>query len=67
MAVVHPKGSDDKTRQLVKRMSKKDLEVFQIDIAKIDLKQWHVQKSAMFRSQCTQVKGITTGKIAVKL
>jgi hypothetical protein len=48
-------------------MSKKDLEVFQIDIAKIDLKQWHVQKSAMFRSQCTQVKGITTGKIAVKL
>ena len=48
-------------------MSEEDLKVFPIDLDKIDLKLWHVQKSAAFRAQSTQVKGVTTGKIRVKL
>lgn len=64
---MHPKGCDDKTRALVQRMSKQDLRIFPIDVTLLDLPEWHKQKSAMFRSQVTQVKGIATGRIPVKL
>lgn len=48
-------------------MTAEDLRVFPIDVAKIDLPEWHKQKSAMFRAQATQVKGISSGRISVKL
>ena len=51
IALEHPKGSDKKTKDLIKQMSAADLEVFPIDVAKMNLRAWHLRKAQMFRKQ----------------
>ena len=67
VAAVHARGTDKKTRELVKRMSREDLALFPIDLDQIDLSVWHQQKAALFRRTVSEVQGLVSGRIPAKL
>lgn len=67
IAAEHPRGSVRKTEDLISEMTAEDLAVFPIDLKRVDMRAYHRQKAGMVRSQLLQVKGISSGRIPVKL
>lgn len=63
----HPRGSDHKTRQLISQMSEDDLRIFPIEVAKMDLGEWHRQVGESLRQQIVREKENSAGNTAARL